>query len=271
MWAFLALGSGVFNALWTAQIKSRVQNEGALRFTASIRWGVVLLLSPIAFWQWCEVSARWWIFTLLSGLCESLGVWTLARGSKSDYYSSYALSNITPLFTFFMAYFFLSEKMNSILGMGVFLVAGGALWMYYRGHWSWWGFGSAVIGAFSSLFSKMVIQEASPIAHACVSFAAGAVFCTLGSISKRPFFDLRNITSRVWHCRYLAIGSAMATICFYFALYLAPLSRMSPLVRVNMIVGFLLSVFHLQENRDWKGRAFGAIFLLIGLLLVLWK
>jgi uncharacterized membrane protein len=270
-WALLALASGVFNALWTSQIKSKVQMQGAFIFTASLRWGVVLLILPLVAWQWQSVSARWWFFTVLSGVCESLSMWTLARGSRRDYYSSYALSNITPLFTLFMAAYFLGEELTVPLVVGVFLVAGGVLWMYYRGHWSWWGLWAAGIGAFSALFSKMVISEAGPVFHAGVSFAAGAAFCTAISLRRKPLPALGKITALVWDYRYLAAGSALATFCFYSALYLAPLSRMSPLVRINLVVGFLLSVYHLGEKRDWKGRAFGALLLLLGLLLVLWK
>jgi uncharacterized membrane protein len=271
MWAFYALGSGVFNALWTSQIKGKLQKEGALPFTASIRWGVVALLAPIAIWKWSPVSVQWWGFTFLSGILESLGVWTLARGAKRDYYSSYALSNLTPLFVFFMGYQFLGEKVDFALGAGVALVVVGALWLYYRGHWSWWGFSSSVIGSLSSFSSKWVIGQADPIAHACLSFLVGAVFCTVLSAFDGPPKIVRRITANIWNHRYLAIGSALATYCFYLSLFLAPLSRMSPLVRINMVVAFLLSVFHLQERQDWKGRGLGAALLLGGILLVLWR
>ncbi len=46
---------------------------------------------------------------------------------------------------------------------------------------------------------------------------------------------------------------------------------MSPLVRINMVVAFLLSVFHLKERHDWKGRGVGALFILLGILLVIWE
>ncbi|HUO57666.1 MAG TPA: EamA family transporter [bacterium] len=271
MWAIYALGSGIFNALWTARIKLKIQKEGALPFTASIRWGVVLLLLPLAILHWRTAPPRWWAFTLSSGIFESLSVWTLANGARKDYYSSYALSNITPLFVLFAAHFLLGEELTLSLGAGVGLVVGGILWLYYRGHWSWWGFSAAVIGAFSSLLSKAVIAEADPIEHACLSFFMGAIFCTAISARKKPLLEIPKIAGNVWTHRYLAVGSALATWFFYMAVFLAPLSRMSPLVRINIVVGFLLSVFHLKERHDWQGRGFGAILLLAGLILVLRK
>lgn len=271
MWVFYALGSGIVNALWTSQIKGKVQQEGALPFTASIRWGVVLLLAPLAIWKWTHVSAQWLIFTAISGVFESLGIWTLAKGARKDYYSSYALSNLTPVFVFLMGFQFLGEKVDAVLATGVVSVVAGALWLYYRGHWSWWGFAASVIGAFSSFFSKYVIGQADPIAHACLSFLIGALFCTLFSLGEKPGRTLTRIAENVWNHRYLALGSAIATYCFYLALFLAPLSRMSPLIRINMVVAFLLSYFHLKERHDWKGRGLGAVLILLGILLVIWE
>ncbi len=271
MWVIYALGSGIFNALWTSQIKSKVQQEGALPFTASIRWGVVVILAPIAILNWIPVSIKWWACTVFSGIFESLGIWTLARGAKINYYSSYALSNLTPIFVFFLGYRFLNEKVDVALGVGAALVGFGALWLYYRGHWSWWGFLASVIGAFSSLSSKLVIDQADPIQHACLSFLVGAIFCTGFSVGSHPINSIRRITANIWAYRYLNIGSALATYCFYLALFLAPLSRMSPLVRINMVAAFLLSVFHLKERHDWKGRGLGALLILFGILLVIWK
>ncbi len=186
MWVLYSLGSGIFNALWTSQIKGKVQEDRALSFTASIRWGVVALLSPIALLKWSPVSSQWWACTVFSGILESLSIWALARGAQKDYYSSYALSNLTPIFVFFLGYQFLNEKVDMTLGVGVALVVVGALWLYYRGHWSWWGFSASVIGAFSSLSSKWVIGQADPIQHACVSFLVGAIFCTALSMGSRP-------------------------------------------------------------------------------------
>jgi uncharacterized membrane protein len=271
MWVFYSLSSGIFNALWTSQIKGKVQKEGALPFTASIRWGVVVLLAPIALLKWSPVSIQWWACTVFSGILESLGIWALARGAKKDYYSSYALSNLTPVFVFLLGYRFLNEKVDLTLGIGVALVVVGALWLYYRGHWSWWGFSASVIGAFSSLSSKWVIGQADPIQHACMSFLVGAVFCTVLSLGSHPGKRISRIRANIWAHRYLTLGSALATYCFYLALFLAPLSRMSPLIRINMVVAFLLSVFHLKERHDWRGRGLGALFILLGILLVIWE
>lgn len=271
MWALYALSSGVFNAFWTSQIKSKVRDQGALPFTAGVRWGVVLLLAPFAVWQWGHVSGLWWLLTGLAGLLESLNVWTLSRGARRDYYSTYALSNTTPFFTILLAVPFLHEEVNATLATGVLLVVAGVLWLYYRGHWSWWGLAAAVVGAVGNLFSKMVIAQAGPLQHAFVCFTVGAAGTTLVSVGTGSRKTLAQVGRNIWTNRLLSFLSFFGTVTFYVALSQAPVSRVSPLFRVNMAVGFLLSVLHLKEKEDWKGRGLGAALLLAGIILVLWK
>src|ERR1700690_4458322 len=98
-WAWLTLTSGVLNALWSSQIKSRVQKEGALTFTISMRWGVALSLLPFALYAFKPLSLQWWIYSTLSGTLECGSLWALTKGARKDFYSTYALSNITPLFS----------------------------------------------------------------------------------------------------------------------------------------------------------------------------
>jgi len=269
-WAWLTLTSGVLNALWSSQIKARVQKEGALTFAVSMRWGVALSLLPFALFAYKALSLRWWIWTSLSGTMECASLWAMTRGARRDYYSTYALSNVTPIFSVFWALLFLDETISASLWLGVSLVVAGALWLYYRDHWSWWGLASALIGSLSGVFSKLALPESGFLVHACFGFLIGAVLLTL--VGLRNGTTSREAVARnVWANRYLILFSMVSTVVFYAALQMAPLSRVSPLVRINLVVGFLLSYFHLGETHGWKARGFGAILLLTGLVLVMWK
>lgn len=270
VWIWLTLSSGVLNALWTSQIKSRVQKEGAVPFTVSMRWGVALCLLPIALWTWRDVPTRWWVYSALAGLLECASLWAIVRGMRSDYYSTYALSNTTPFFVGVLAPILLGEAMTPSLWIGTMLVVAGALWLYYRGHWSWWGLLAAAIGSGSSLCSKEVIGLGSFSAHSSFAFGLGALLMTpLAFRGKNGGWSSlgRNLLGN----RGLILFSALATISFYWAVQLAPLSRVSPLIRVNLIVGFFLSYFYLGEKQGWKSRGFGVILLLAGIVLVIWK
>jgi uncharacterized membrane protein len=270
MWAWLTLTSGVLNALWSSQIKSRVQREGALTFTVSMRWGVALALLPFALFHFKALSLRWWVLSALSGTMECASLWAMTRGARNDFYSTYALSNITPFFSALLALLFLDETIGPTLWLGVFLVVGGALWLYYRGHWSWWGLAAALIGSFSGVFSKLALPESGFLLHACFAFLMGAILLTLGGL-RQGTTSPAAVARNVWANRTLIVFSAVSTVVFYAALQMAPLSRVSPLVRVNLVVGFLLSYFHLQEKKGWKSRGFGAVLLLAGIVLVLWR
>ncbi len=270
IWAWLTLSSGLLNALWSSQIKSRVQKEGALTFTISMRWGVALSLLPFALFALKVLSAKWWFLSTLSGSLECLSLWALTRGARHDYYSTYALSNVTPIFSACWALAFLGETLSPTLGLGVVLVVAGALWLYYRGHWSWWGLLGAIFGSLSGLFSKMALPESGFLLHSCFAFMVGAFLLTVGGLKGRTT-TVPAIARNVWANRILIVLSALSTVVFYAALQMAPLSRVSTLVRVNLVFGFLLSYFHLGEKHGWKARGFGAILLLAGLVLVLWK
>lgn len=269
-WAWLTITSGVLNALWSSQIKSRVQKEGALTFTVSMRWGVALSLLPFALAAFKPLSLRWWTYSTLSGSLECVSLWAITRGARRDYYSTYALSNTTPFFSGFLAVFLLGETIGPALWMGVLLVVAGALWLYYRGHWSWWGLMAAAIGSLSGVFSKLALPESGFLLHSCFAFLIGAVLLTLGGLQKRTT-SVEAVVRNVWANKFLILFSTISTVVFYWALEIAPLSRVSPLVRINLVVGFLLSYFYLGEKHGWKSRGFGAILILTGLVLVLYK
>ncbi len=266
-WILLSLGSGVFNAFWTSGIKKKVQVEGAVVFTASLRWGVAFLLVPFTWSQWHAFSWKWWAAGTFSGMLESLSVWTLARGARRDYYSTYALSNTTPFFTVLAAAWLLGETLTLPLALGSLFVVAGALWLFWRGHWSWWGFWTAVIGTGSGLASKWVIAESGWAPHACFAFFVGATASTVSGFWTGQI-QASGLARNVHRNALLILLSGVATVCYYSALNLAPVGRVSALVRINMVVGFLLSIYLLGERDRIASRAVGALLILAGLVLV---
>lgn len=270
-WILLALASGVLNALWTAQVKPRVGPGGSLFFTATIRWGVGLLLLPWGLLKAPHLSLHWWIFSAASGVLESLSLFLAVRGYQKDYYSTYALSNTNPLFVVLLAALFLNEPLGPALLGGVALIVGGALVLYYRGHFSVWGLGAALSVSGSKVLSKSVIQESGPWAQASVAFLAGALFLTLlmAADPKGRFPSPRDWARNLWKEKVLVLGSTLTTLCFFAAVAQGPIGPVALLSRVNLPIGFGLSYFGLRERKDWKGRAFGALGILAGIAWVI--
>ncbi|HTA76621.1 MAG TPA: EamA family transporter [bacterium] len=270
-WIFLALASGVLNALWTSQVKPRVGPGGPLFFSAVIRWGVALLLLPWGILRAPHLSAHWWTITSLSGILESLSLFLAVRGYQKDYYATYSLSNINPLFVVLLAALFLQEPLGPSLLVGMALIIGGVLILYYRGHFSIWGLGAALSVSASKILSKMVIQESGPWAQASVAFLAGALFLTLlTALDKKPP-AAKDWLKKLWKEKVLVVGSTLTTLCFFAAVARGPIGPVTLLSRVNLLVGFGLSYFGLQERKNWKGRAFGALGILAGITWVILK
>ncbi len=270
-WIVFALASGVLNALWTSRIKPRVQTGGASAFTAGIRWGVAFLLLPFALKGLRFFPASWWIATSLSGILESLSLLFLTHGIRRDYYATYSISNTSPLFVVLLAFLLLSESLGGFLLFGAVLTVAGALFLYYRGHGSWWGLASALAVSLSKILSKAVINDGNPMTQACVAFACGAAFLTLVSLSERKSGTTAVIFKGIWTHKILVLLSTLTTVCFYEAVSLGPIGPITILSRVNLIVGFGLSYYGLKERRDWKGRLLGASMILLGIVLVIWK
>lgn len=186
-WLVYILGAAVFNAYWTSAVKERSRQGGGLLFTASLRWGVAALLLPLTWGHWHLFSARWWAAGAAAGALESYGIWALAKGVERDYYATYSISNVTPIFAVALSAWLLGETVTVGLFLGVLLVVAGSLWFYWSGHWSWWGFLAAAVWGLSGVFSKWVIAESGYASHACYSFAVGALLTTLWGMRTEGF------------------------------------------------------------------------------------
>ena len=270
-WIFFALASGILNALWTSQVKGRVGSGGALFFAALIRWGVALLLLPFAILYARHLSLHWWAMTSLSGILESLSLYMTFRGYQKEYFSTYALSNTSPLFVVLLASVFLQETLGPALIGGIILIVGGALFLYYRGHFSIWGLGAAITVSGSKLLSKAVIQESGPWAQASVAFLAGALFLSLLAAANEKIPSPSVWFSSLWRQKDLIAVSTATTLFFFAAVAQGPIGSVTLLSRVNLLIGFGLSYFGLQEKKDWQGRAFGALGILAGIIWVILK
>jgi len=65
-----------------------------------------------------------------------------------------------------------------------------------------------------------------------------------------------------------AFWSFLASLLFYVALSHAPASKINPLVRANLLFGFLFSYYLLKETKNWVHKVWGGGLILAGLILV---
>lgn len=265
----MAVMAGFFNAFWTALSKPLLQHQSPREFTLVFRSLTCLFLLPWAIWQWTwPLSGTWWLLTLAAGFCEGLRTWFLARGVQKDYYTTYAFYNLTPFFTVLSAPTILHEERTGSLILGGCLIALGAFVFHRMGRWSWTGLWGAVFSTAGVIFNKLALGDAPPIFFAFWSFGIAA--WTLAPLEAIGGSRLRYaVMKKQWKKVVpVAFWSFIASVLFYVALSHAPASKVNPLVRANLLFGFIFSYYLLRERQGWRGKILGGGLIVIGLFLV---
>ncbi len=271
IWLVMAVAAGFFNAFWSALSKKLLEHLSAREFTMAFRIQTCLLLLPFAVFQWSWMTSwRWWAFTVASGVLEGGRIWLLTTGVKKDYYSTYAFYNLTPFFTVLAAPLLLSEPQPPILVLGGTLIALGAFIFHRLGRWSWPGLVGALFSTVAAILSKEALRAAPPLFFTFWSFLVGALaLIPLEYLEPQGHKGRRRMNLRDWKgVLPVAFLSFIASILFYVALKYAPVSKINPLVRANLLFGFLFSYYLLKEKNGWKSKALGGGLIFAGLLLV---
>jgi len=268
-WLVMAVAAGFFNALWTALSKKILQRQSPREFTLVFRLLTAAMLFPLALIQWTwPLPLKWWGLTFLAGFFEGLRTWMLVRGVKKDYYTTYAFYNLTPFFTVLAAPLLLGEAQSGSLLAGGTLIAMGAFVFHRMGAWSWGGLWGAVFSTAGVIVNKMALADSPPLFFAFWSFGIGAlILIPLESLANSPLRP--KVMVQEWkNVLVPAFWSFLASVLFYVALSHAPASKINPLVRANLLFGFLFSYFLLKEKKNWKHKILGGGLILAGLILV---
>ncbi|MBI5789463.1 MAG: EamA family transporter [Candidatus Schekmanbacteria bacterium] len=270
LWIPMVISAAVLNALWTALSQKHLTDMSSFNFTLLLRGLTTIFFFPFFLLdlKW-PLSLTFWLAAGGAGLLEVVRIGYLAYGIRSDYYSTYAIYNTAPLFTLMMVPFILPEKISLLLWLGVSCIVIGAFIFYGMGKLSIPGLICAITSSLSAVLSKIALNESPAIFFIFVSFAIG-VFSML--------FFARTIQKRdlhfLWHWPIvnkllpLAFFSALATALYYMALDLAPVSKVQPLVRANLLFGFIFSYFLLKEKDNWQKKLFAGGVIFIGCILI---
>jgi drug/metabolite transporter (DMT)-like permease len=267
----MAVVAGFFNAFWTAISKKLLEQLSAREFTMVFRIQTCLLLLPFALLQWSWITSwQWWAFTVAAGVFEGGRIWLLISGVKKDYYSTYAFFNLTPFFTVLIAPLFLPEPQSSTLVAAGILIALGAFVFHKLGRWSWPGLIGALFSTTAAILSKKALADAPPLFFTFWAFLVAAfVLIPLENLEPQRLKGKRKINWKEWKQIFpVAFLSFLASLLFYTALKYAPVSKINPLVRANLLFGFLFSYYLLKEKKGWKSKALGGGLILGGLILV---
>lgn len=269
IWLWMAVACGFFNAWWSALSKRVLEHLTPREFTLVFRGLTCLFLLPLALLQWTwHLPSSFWIWALVAGFCEGLRTWFLAIGVQKDYYSSYAFFNLNPFFTVLIAPVILHEAQPPTLVLGGVLIAIGAFLFHRMGRWSWPGLWGALFSTAGVIASKKALDYSEPLVLAFWSFGVAALFLipleALGGHALR----WNVVRNRLGSILPVAFWSLVATVLFYTALAHAPASKINPLVRANLLFGFLFSYYLLKEREGWGNSVLAGGFIMTGLLLV---
>lgn len=270
MWILLTILASFFNALWTALSKRQLGELSPYQFTLMFRAITALLLLPPFLCDFrISTSPVFWLSVLGAGLLEVIGIYSQSSGIKNDFYSTYSIANTSPLFTLLIAPMVLPEKINFLLFLGATsMVIGGIIFYKINPKITIPGVMRALTAAVSGILAKIAISYSSGLSYPFITFTIGIWFMVLVSPFRQEPFDwvlFRPFTKKLLP---LAIYSALATLFYYLAIELAPITRVNPLVRTNLLFGFILSHYLLKERQDIKRKIFASGLIIIGAVLI---
>ena len=270
MWIALATGAAFGNALWTSLSKPVVQHIPPLRMMMLFRlMQVGVFLIPMLFLREFPAAPIFWLTIAAIGTLHAARWVIILHGVKRDYFSSYGMYNTAPLFTIVLAPAMLPERFGLTVWVGVLFIIAGGLLFYRTSRLSLYGLAGAVLTAFINILSKRALGYVSPIAFLFFMQGSAALVLVIAyvltgrreAIPPRWGEELRRIAP-------LALIAVFAGICFMEALALDSATRVTAIVRTNLLFGLIFSYVLLREKSDWQWKLAGTVLILGGTVAV---
>ena len=270
MWIILVILAAFFNALWTGLSKNRLQVLSPFMFTLVFRALTALVLLPVFLYdRKLPSSPIFWLAVTGAAISEIIGIYAQSAGVKKDFYSTYSLTNTAPFFTLFLAPLILPEKVTFILFVGAALmVTGGVIFYRINPGISIYGIIRAVTVAISGILAKIALVYSSGLTYPFIVFVIAVCLMSFICPFRRESCKTAWLKLTAKKLLPLALISAVATLCYYLALQIAPVTRVNPLVRINLVFGFLLSYFLLKEREYIKRKIFASILIIAAAILI---
>ena len=292
MWVLLALGSAVFAGVTSVLAKCGIRKTDSTVATA-IRTAVVLLMS---FLMVCivgslgdirEISAKTWIFLILSGLATGASWLCYFRALQlGDVNRVVPIDKSSTVLTILLAFVILGEPISPLKGVCVVLIAVGTYLMIerrrtakngssgaqqtneaqtkkaprHRRSWLLYACLSAVFAALTSILGKIGIEGVESSLGTMIRTGVVLLMSWLMVPLTGKCGALRGIPGR----ELVFIGlSGLATgaswLCYYRALQLGPASAVVPIDKLSILLTVTFSCLFLHEKISLR--------LLLGLLI----
>ena len=307
MWITLTLLCAFVQSLWMALSKSQLQALPATRFMLYFRVPVVATLLCVYVWRPAVGQPlKFWGWVLLAAAVECIRLLSFAHGAKKDYYATYSLKNMAPIFVLLLAPRMLGEQLSLPVVAGALCVVTGGFVFYRAGRFHLAGvIAAAAQGGATTIcrlgFSYLPRESLwSP-----VQFVAPMYFCSTAMLfviesvqacrrshgAAKPVDDgahgpatdvcivagllagvadtVRGFAAEIGRILPLSALNVAAVVTFIYGLHLAPAATHFTIVfRSSLIFGFILSLVLLKEFERWPAKLCGASFILGGTLII---
>jgi transporter family protein len=132
---------------------------------------------------------------------------------------------------------------------------------------------SALTASLVAIFGKLGLKNIDPTIATTIRSLIMAGFLVIVSLFLKKFenFSLNLFTSKDWLLIILAgISGALSWLFYFWALKFGPASHVAVIDRLSLVFVILLSALILGETLNLKV-ILGAILIIIGAILVVWK
>lgn len=242
--------------------------------------GISLLVPALFLGGWASLSWKTWLLLVFTGFTYAfLGFGGMFLGGR-DINPGLAttLANTQPLIAAVLAYLFLSEKLNLLGWLGLFLAFSGILGISWQAlfHQKSWGgmqgMGFILIGALGTatgnILLKKLADRVSIFFAVGSSFLFGAFFLGLASIITEGLSPIRWDSKFIISLLVLAIpGTAIATAFWLYLLEKNPLTRLNTFSFLTPGFALVIGVSFFQEKLSLLEIG-GILLILVGVYLV---
>ncbi len=225
---------------------------------------------PLAIYAFdSRVPVQFYLLGVIAGLNEGIRIFVFFAGVRRDYYSTYSLTGLSPLFVLLMAPGILQEKVNFLLVAGIFLTSAGGVIFYRLGRFMPHGLYCAFASALSGIIAKSALRMGSPLVYPLISFVTASTFIYVimrlrGMVEEPPFSR-----DKVFATAPLSFLSFAASVLNYTAISLAPITKVNPLIRTNLLFGFVFSYFIAGEKENAMRRLIAGVLIFAGVLCII--
>ena len=283
LWAILSLSAAMFLSSLYIMDRRFLSNQNLnpfvfSSFATTLGAFFATILAVVIIGEVPEISSRALLFGIGIGLLGSFGSYSYYYSLRNNEASHVApFSKFTSVFSMVFAVILLGESVNTLTVAGVFLVGLGGYLATERNRQGHPMIDKAVILIVAATFfwairgipEKIILSEIHPLALASIAaLTRCALSITIGAgvLNKewKVFAgQLRKNARDMKLLLFRGMISATSLTFYYYALSMAPVSRVVPLANTDAIFTVIFGGIFLRE-KNIKKKIFGAIVAVIG-------